>query len=61
MMRVEKILIIVECIIACTSAPHLVIEKKHVKKDGNPLIIFDLALPRDIEKEVGDYKRVRII
>ncbi|NKF08720.1 glutamyl-tRNA reductase [Clostridium gasigenes] len=50
----------IECIISCTSAPHLVIEKKHVKKDGNPLIIFDLALPRDIEKEIGDYKRVKL-
>lgn len=50
----------VECIISCTSAPHLVIEEKHVKKDGDPLIIFDLAVPRDIAREIGNYKRVEL-
>lgn len=50
----------VECIISCTSAPHLIIEKKHVSEEGKSLIIFDLAVPRDIAEEIGDYKRVKL-
>lgn len=48
----------IECIISCTSAPHLIIEEKHVNEEGLPLIIFDLALPRDVAREIGEYKRV---
>lgn len=50
----------VECIISCTSAPHLIIEEKHIKENGFPLIIFDLALPRDVAREIGNYKRVEL-
>ena len=49
-----------ECIISCTSAPHLIIEENHINEEGNPLIIFDLALPRDVAKEIGDYKRIKL-
>lgn len=50
----------VDCIIGCTSAPHVVIEEKHINKEGKPLIIFDLALPRDVAKEVGNYDRIEL-
>lgn len=50
----------IECIISCTSAPHLIVEEKHINEEGLPLIIFDLALPRDIAREIGDYKRVEL-
>lgn len=49
-----------DCVISCTAAPHLMIEKHHVDEQGNPLIIFDLAVPRDIEKEIGDYNRISL-
>lgn len=50
----------IECIISCTSAPHLIVEEKHINEEGLPLIIFDLALPRDIAREIGEYKRVEL-
>ncbi|MGV2644854.1 glutamyl-tRNA reductase, partial [Clostridium perfringens] len=37
-----------DCVVSCTSAPHLIIEKKHIQTTGGNLIIFDLALPRDV-------------
>lgn len=50
-----------ECIIACTSAPHIVIEKRYINEDGNNIIMFDLAVPRDIDKEIGKYNRVTLL
>lgn len=40
----------VDCIICCTSAPHPVILKKDLP--DKKIIIYDLALPRDVEKQV---------
>lgn len=40
----------VECIISATSAPHTVIEKEDVESEE--LLIFDLAVPRDVEDDV---------
>lgn len=49
-----------DCVVSCTSAPHLIIEKKHIKENGNKIIIFDLALPRDIDEKVKEYTRVNL-
>ncbi|GAA0820628.1 glutamyl-tRNA reductase [Clostridium tertium] len=49
-----------DCVVSCTSAPHLIIEKKHIKENGNKIIIFDLALPRDIDEKVKEYIRVNL-
>ncbi|TGY43690.1 glutamyl-tRNA reductase [Clostridium sartagoforme] len=49
-----------DAVISCTSAPHLIIEKKHIKNEGENLIIFDLALPRDVEESIGTISRVRL-
>ncbi|VYU02528.1 glutamyl-tRNA reductase [Clostridium tertium] len=49
-----------DSVISCTSAPHLIIERKHIKDSGKNLIIFDLALPRDVEKSIGNISRVRL-
>lgn len=49
-----------DAVISCTSAPHLIIEKKHIKNEGKNLIIFDLALPRDVEESIGTISRVRL-
>ena len=49
-----------DCVISCTSAPHLIIEKKHINEYGNKIIIFDLAMPRDIDEGIKDYKRVKL-
>lgn len=50
----------VECIISCTSAPHVIIEEKHINREGGSLVIFDLALPRDVAKEISDYERITL-
>ena len=50
----------VECIIGCTSAPHAVLEKEDINEDGNKLIIYDLSVPRDVEKEVALLDRTEV-
>jgi glutamyl-tRNA reductase len=50
----------VECIIGCTSAPHPVVRRQDIKKDGDKLIIYDLSVPRDIEKEVALLDRTEV-
>lgn len=49
-----------DCVISCTSAPDLIIEKKHINEEGSKIIIFDLAMPRDIDKEIKKYNRVEL-
>lgn len=48
----------VECIISTTSAPHTVIEKCDVLE--KKLLIFDLAVPRDVEDDVYDLNEVEV-
>ena len=49
-----------DCVISCTSAPHLIIEKKDINEIGKELIIFDLALPRDIDDKIKEFSRVKL-
>lgn len=49
-----------DCVISCTSAPHLIIEKKHINEVGKEIIIFDLAMPRDIDEGIKEYSRVKL-
>ncbi len=41
----------VECIISCTSAPHVVLYENEI--GDNKLTIFDLALPRDVDENIA--------
>lgn len=50
----------VDCIISCTSAPHYIIKKEDVAEDKK-LLIFDLAVPRDVEAAVGEYPKVELL
>lgn len=50
----------VDSIISCTSAPHTVITKNEIREDGKELLIFDLALPRDVSEEVKGIDRVSV-
>lgn len=50
----------IECIIGCTSAPHPVIKKSDIKEEGDKLIIYDLSVPRDVEKEVAFLERTNV-
>jgi glutamyl-tRNA reductase len=52
----------VEAIISCTSAPHTVVKKSEFNsvKLEKPLVIYDLAVPRDIEVEIRDIPFIEI-
>ena len=45
-------------IISCTSAPHPVVLKEDIIKIGNKIYCFDLAVPRDIHKDVLSLERI---
>lgn len=47
----------VQCIITATSAPHTVVKKNSGLKDK---LIFDLAVPRDVEEEVYYIEGVKV-
>lgn len=49
-----------DCIISCTSAPHTVVKACEIKDYGKNIIIFDLAVPRDIDGEIIKYERVEL-
>lgn len=48
----------VDSIISCTSSPHIVVSKDDIYEEGKELLIFDLALPRDVSEEVNQIDRV---
>lgn len=50
----------VDCIISCTSAPHYIIKKEDICEDKK-LLIFDLAVPRDVEAAVEEYSKVQLL
>lgn len=50
----------VGCIISCTSAPHYIIKKEDIP-DDKKLLIFDLAVPRDVEEAIVQYPNVRLL
>ncbi len=47
--------------ISCTGAPHTVITAKHLKQVYKPLLLVDLAVPRDIAPEVRELGNVTLI
>ena len=49
-----------DCVISCTSAPHVIIQKKHIDEVGKEIIIFDLAMPRDIDERIKEFSRVKL-
>ena len=54
----SKILEEVDIVITATAAPHTVIKYNELKHIKNELYIMDLALPRDVEKGVGELKNI---
>ncbi len=47
--------------ISCTGAPHPVILPQHLSNLSKPLLLIDLAVPRDIAPEVRDLPNVTLI
>ncbi len=50
-----------DVIISATASPHTVIRRNELDRRSKPLMIIDLALPRDVEPEVGDMDQVKLI
>lgn len=48
----------VDCIISCTSAPHTVVSKNDLP--DKKLVIYDLAVPRDVDNEVASLEQVEV-
>jgi len=51
-----------DIIISATSAPHAIFLEKEIKKLNlnNDKIFLDLAVPRDIESNIGDYSNINL-
>ncbi len=59
----EEELAHLDVVIAATGAPHFVVKPQHVeavrrKRKFRPLIMVDIAVPRDIESQVGELRDV---
>ena len=53
----------VDVVISSTAAPHAIVGVEHVRpalaaRGGRPLCILDIALPRDVDPEVGELENV---
>jgi len=57
-----KVLKDVDIIISCTSAPHFVIHKGEFldNYNGNSMCILDLAVPRDVEPNIGSIDGIKL-
>ena len=63
--RLEDALHDCDIVITCTSAPHHVIRKEMVERAvqeraGRPLLLIDIAVPRDVEPAVGKVEGVHL-
>ncbi len=56
--ELENLLLKADVLISATSSPHHVLKKGHflniVKKRNKPIYLYDLAVPRDIDPDVGN-------
>lgn len=48
----------VDCIVSCTAAPHTVVRNGDIREDGERIYIYDLAVPRDVDKELSEKERI---
>jgi glutamyl-tRNA reductase len=48
-----------DIVISATSAPHLIVKKEQFQA-RQPLVIFDLAVPRDIDPRIGELPNVTL-
>lgn len=48
----------IDCIISCTSAPHVIIEKDELPLKN--MVIFDLAVPRDVDRNIMELSNIKL-
>lgn len=63
MNSLDQLLTTSDIVISCTAAPHLILKYHRVAeamstRPGRPLVIIDIAVPRDVEPEVGQIDNV---
>jgi glutamyl-tRNA reductase len=61
--RLEEALRESDIVISCSGSPHFILETSHVteamrSRNGNALVLIDIAVPRDIDPEVEHIKNV---
>ncbi|MEG2984770.1 MAG: glutamyl-tRNA reductase [Peptostreptococcaceae bacterium] len=55
-----KVMSKVDVVISATASPHTVIKKTDMPKLSNKLIMMDIALPRDIDKNLNDEDNISV-
>lgn len=50
----------VDGIVSCTASPHIVVKYDDINSWGKNIVIFDLAVPRDVDKELKNNYRVKL-
>jgi len=50
----------VDIVISATASPHTVLKKAEMPKTSNKLIIMDIALPRDIDKNLNELENIEV-
>lgn len=48
----------IDILITSTSSPHIVIKKDYMPKRHKPLVILDLAVPRDVDCSLSEYEDI---
>ncbi|MGI6109806.1 MAG: glutamyl-tRNA reductase, partial [Eubacteriaceae bacterium] len=50
-----------DIVISATSSPHLVLRKNEMLARSKPLLLADLAMPRDIDPEIGNMEQTTLL
>jgi glutamyl-tRNA reductase len=63
--QLQEALIWADAVICATGAPHIVIDRHIVEtalqqREGRPLVFVDIAVPRDVEDNVGELSSVQV-
>jgi len=63
LMNLNEELMAADIIISCTGAPHVILDSSLMQKTmqargGKPLVVIDIAVPRDVEADVGEIDNI---
>lgn len=59
--ELERELTDADLLISSTAAPHLILKKKQIMERKKPLVIIDLAVPRDVDPKVVEIPGVTLL
>lgn len=49
-----------DCVIGCTSAPHIIVNINDINEKGRKLYMYDLAMPRDFDEKISYLHRTEV-